>query len=145
MNGRRDSKGEGNAFAELFDPKGAYCATQHAPDHCAYTKEMGINLPTKQRSSNIPSNMLFGFADQTLVRLDALCPLSPASVVQSSLFGRITSFGQGCVDDSCCHTRAAAGDDGLGGVDILGFEDLLKLLSWQECLAVGVKEVADGD
>ena len=72
-----------------------------------------------------PRVSLLRLADQTFTWLYPLRPLSPATVIQSSLFCWKAGFGQSCVNDCRCDTGTAAGDNGLRGVDVLGLEHFL--------------------
>jgi hypothetical protein len=57
------------------------------------------------------------FLDEALSRLHALCPFSPATVVDSPIFLRISGFCQGSVHNGSSDTCTATADYGLGWVD----------------------------
>lgn len=56
---------------------------------------------------------------------------------------RVSSFGQGSIDNGCGNACAAAADDRYIGLYALGFEDGLELGSGEESLVIGVEEVSD--
>jgi hypothetical protein len=87
------------------------------------TQTLGINFLHSVPS--LPAPPLLRLADQALGGLHSLRPLGPAPVVQAALFYGEPSLGQSGVDNGCRDAGAAAGDDGLRGIDVLGREDFL--------------------
>ena len=146
--GRRlksEDGGEGNTFVRHFIEK-LIVTQRNMPRIIAHTRRKWVSICQQNRSmAMFSSDILLRLADQTLIRLDALCPFSPTPIVQSSLLGWKASFGESCINDRCCHTRAAASNDGLGCVNVLGLENFSEPVSWQKRFAVSVEKVADGD
>jgi hypothetical protein len=105
--------------------------------------------PPRQHSvkSSLRSLILLSInlLDEVLAGVDALRPLSPATVVQAPLVRWEAGLGQRCVDYGGCDACAAAGDDRLGRVDVLRFEHGLQVGGWEEGLGGWVEEIGDGE
>src|SRR4051812_35137467 len=70
----------------------------------------------------------------------------PAAIVDLSLLGHaVLRFLQGSLDNTCCDTSSAAGDDGLLWVDPGVGKDFPKFVCREEGLGLGVEHGVKGD
>jgi hypothetical protein len=108
-----------------------------------------LSEPPCQHSVRYPLHSLIllslDLLDEVLAGLDALRPLSPATVVQAPLVRWEAGLGQRGVDYGGCDACAAAGDDGLGRVDVLRFEHGLQVGGWEKGFGGWVEEISDGE
>lgn len=88
---------------------------------------------------------LLCLADQTVTRLDALSPFSPAAIIQASLVCRVTGFSQRGIDDGSGDSSAAAAYDRQLWVDAFRLKDGLELGGWEKGLVFRVEEISDRD
>jgi hypothetical protein len=102
--------------------------------HHQFGYQFDVNLLT----SNAILNEVFS-------GLHALCPLRPASVVDSSVCLRIAGFREGCIHNSSSDSSPAAADDWLRGVHGQALEYLPQLGGRQKRLVLSMKQVACRD